>query len=200
MNKMCRNLIKIRSCVIFSWFFYTASNALLTPLLFIFYFPPPPQFYYFPSSNFLFPPPPPPPHFYCFPSSSSSSFFIVFPPPPPPPPHFYCFPSTTTTTATTFLLFSLHQGYTTSISMFPEAGEENIEIRDFLYSWKFIKPRCNGGRWSTFAGKSALLPSNVINFAMLPAQRFWWETVSLFDVMWPWSKRWERALIWKRNF
>ena len=67
--------------------------------------------------------------------------------------------------------------------MFPEAAEENFEIRDFLYSWKFIKPRCNGGRWSTFAGNSALLRSDVINFAMLPAQRFWREAVLLFDVM-----------------
>ena len=29
----------------------------------------------------------------------------------------------------------------------------------------------NGGRRSTFAGKSALLPSDVIDFALLPAQR-----------------------------
>jgi len=49
--------------------------------------------------------------------------------------------------------------------------------------WKFIKPRCNGGCRSTFAGNSALLSSDVIDFAMLPAQRFWWETVSLLDVM-----------------
>ena len=79
--------------------FYTASNALLTPLLFIFYFPPPPQFYYSPSSIFLFPffPPPPPPHFYCFPSTTATFLLfslhhrhisIVFPPPPPPP-HLY---------------------------------------------------------------------------------------------------------------
>ena len=69
--------------------FYTASNALLTPLLFIYYFPPPPQFYYSPFSIFFIP---------IFPSSSSSSFLlfslhhrhisIVFPPPPPPP-HLY---------------------------------------------------------------------------------------------------------------
>ena len=31
---------------------------------------------------------------------------------------------------------------------------------------------CNGGRRSTFAGNSALLPSDVIDFAMLSAQRF----------------------------
>ena len=36
---------------------------------------------------------------------------------------------------------------------------------------------------STFAGNSALLPSDVIDFALLPAQRFWRETVSLLDVM-----------------
>ena len=36
---------------------------------------------------------------------------------------------------------------------------------------------------STFAGSSALLPFDVIDFAMLPAQRFWRETVSMLDVM-----------------
>ena len=40
-----------------------------------------------------------------------------------------------------------------------------------------IKPRRNRGRRSTFVGYSALLPSDVIDFAMLPAQRFWRETV-----------------------
>ena len=34
-------------------------------------------------------------------------FHCFLPAPPPPPPHFHCFPSTTTT-PTTFLLFSLH--------------------------------------------------------------------------------------------
>ena len=57
-------------------------------------------------------------------------------------------------------------------------GESQCFTRKF-WSWKFIKPRCNGGRWSTFAGNSALLPSDVIDFAMSPAQRFWRETVSL---------------------
>ena len=41
----------------------------------------------------------------------------------------------------------------------------------------------NGSRRSTFMGNNALLPSDVIDFAMLPAQRFWQETVSLLDVM-----------------
>ena len=36
---------------------------------------------------------------------------------------------------------------------------------------------------SAFAGNSALLPFDVIDFAMLPAQRFWRGTVSLLDVM-----------------
>ena len=33
------------------------------------------------------------------------------------------------------------------------------------------------------AGNSALLPSDVIDFAVLPVNRFWRETVSLLDVM-----------------
>ena len=40
--------------------------------------------------------------------------------------------------------------------------------------------RYNGGRRSTFAGNtSGLLPSEVRDFALWPALRFWWETVSL---------------------
>ena len=58
--------------------------------------------------------------------------------------------------------------------LFPEGQS----LSDLLYSWKFIKPRCNGVRRSTFAGNSALFLSDVIDFAMLPAQRFWQETVS----------------------
>ena len=46
-----------------------------------------------------------------------------------------------------------------------------------------MKLHCNGGHWSTFAGNSALLPSDVIHFAMLSVQRFWLVTVSLLDVM-----------------
>ena len=43
-------------------------------------------------------------------------------------------------------------------------------LRDLLYSWKFsswkfIKPRFNGGRRSTFAGNIALLPSDVVDVA-----------------------------------
>ena len=69
---------------------------------------------------------------------------------------------------------------------------------------KFIKPCCagNGGRRSTFAGNSVLLPSDVIDFAMLPAhsaQRFWRETVSVWDVIWRRSNQWERAML-GRNF
>ena len=41
----------------------------------------------------------------------------------------------------------------------------------------------NGGPRSTFAGNSALLRCDFIEFAMLPAQRFWRKTVSLLDVM-----------------
>ena len=70
------------------------------------------------------------------------------------------------------------------INCFPK--EQSLS--DLLYSWKFrswkfIKPRRHGGRRSTFEGNSALLPFDVIDFAMLPAQRFWRETFSLLDVM-----------------
>ena len=34
-----------------------------------------------------------------------------------------------------------------------------------------------------FAGNSALLPTDVIEFAMLPVKRFWQKTVSLLNVM-----------------
>ena len=55
-----------------------------------------------------------------------------------------------------------------------EGNKINCFLRDqslshFLYSWKFIKPRCN----------SALLPSDVIDVV----QRFWRETVSLLYIM-----------------
>ena len=55
-----------------------------------------------------------------------------------------------------------------------------------FWNWKFIKPRC----------KTAVVGQQytVIYFAMLPAQRFWRETVSLLDVTWPRSNQWERAL------
>ena len=46
-------------------------------------------------------------------------------------------------------------------------------------------------------GQRTLLPSGVIDFATLPAQRFWRETVSLLDVMWPRSNQWECALLGK---
>ena len=34
-----------------------------------------------------------------------------------------------------------------------------------------MKTNRNSGRWSTFAGNSALLLTDVIDFAMLPAQK-----------------------------
>ena len=37
-------------------------------------------------------------------------------------------------------------------------------------------------------------PFDVIVFAMLPAHGIWRETVSLLDVMWPWSSQWLGAL------
>ena len=46
-------------------------------------------------------------------------------------------------------------------------------LSDLLYSTKrkTSNGNSNGGRRSTFAGNSALLPSDVIDFAMLPAQK-----------------------------
>ena len=94
------------------------------------------------------------------------------------------------------------------ISMFPEVKPRfegnkmscfprDQSLSDLLYSWKFVKPRCNGRRWSTFTGNSALLPSDVIDFAMLTTLKFWWETVSLLGVMWCRRSPWERALLEK---
>ena len=41
-------------------------------------------------------------------------------------------------------------------------------------------------------------PSDIIDFAMLPAQRFWQETVSVLDVTWSLSNHWQRALLGKK--
>ena len=70
---------------------------------------------------------------------------------------------------------------------------------DLLYCWKFMKPRCNSGCWSILVGNKAELPSDVIDFAMLPAQRFWQETVLLLAVMWPCGNQGECTLLGK-NF
>ena len=53
--------------------------------------------------------------------------------------------------------------------LFPK-GVRDQSLSDLLYSWKFwswkfIKPRCNGGRRSTFAGNIELLPSDVVDFS-----------------------------------
>ena len=44
-----------------------------------------------------------------------------------------------------------------------------------------------------------MLPSDVTDFAMLPAQRFWQETVSLLDVIRPQSNQREHALLEKTS-
>ena len=50
----------------------------------------------------------------------------------------------------------------------------NQSLSDLLYNTKrkTCNGNSNGGYRSTFAGNSALLPSDVIDFALLPAQRF----------------------------
>ena len=57
-----------------------------------------------------------------------------------------------------------------------------------MYSWKFwswisIRFCCNGCHQSRFVSNMSLLPSDILNFPMLPAQRFWLTTVSLLDVI-----------------
>ena len=58
-------------------------------------------------------------------------------------------------------------------------------LSDLLYSQRrHQKTQCvNGGRRSTFAGNSALLPSDVIDLQCCPLKDFWRGTVSLLDVM-----------------
>ena len=41
-----------------------------------------------------------------------------------------------------------------------------------LYSWKFIKPYCNGSRRSTFVGNNALFPYDVIDLQCCPLTDF----------------------------
>ena len=49
----------------------------------------------------------------------------------------------------------------------------DLSLSDLLYSTKIktCNGNSNGGRRSTFAGNSALLPSDVMDFALLPAKR-----------------------------
>ena len=46
-----------------------------------------------------------------------------------------------------------------------------------------LKPHCDGSHRSTFVDNSALLPSDITDFAMCSAQRFWWERILFLDVM-----------------
>ena len=87
------------------------------------------------------------------------------------------------------------------INCFPrdQSFKSDLSYSWIFWSWKFIKPRCNGSLLWAFAGSSVLLPSDVIDFAMLLAQRFWREKVWLLDTMWPRSNQWGRGLLGK-NF
>ena len=42
-------------------------------------------------------------------------------------------------------------------------------------------------------------PFDVIVFAMLPTHGIWRETVSLLDIMWPWTNQWIDALLRKKR-
>ena len=74
--------------------------------------------------------------------------------------------------------------------MFPENSETLgfprviccIAYQEKLFSVQIIYEN-KSCEQSTFAGNSALLLSDIIEFATLPAQRFFWRKVSLSDVM-----------------
>ena len=49
--------------------------------------------------------------------------------------------------------------------------DQSLSNLSYSTNRKTCNGNSNGGRRSTFAGNSALLPSDVIDFALLPAQR-----------------------------
>ena len=53
-----------------------------------------------------------------------------------------------------------------------DQSSSGLSYRWKFWSWKVIKPRLNGSCQPTFMFNSALLPSDVVDFAILPAQRF----------------------------
>ena len=64
--------------------------------------------------------------------------------------------------------------------------EGNIEIRAIT---------CNSGQqWTVDRVTVNCFPFDVIAYAMLPAHGIWRETVSLLDVMWPWTSQWMGAM------
>ena len=64
-------------------------------------------------------------------------------------------------------------------------AEGNIEnFFDLLYSWNFEAGNSFNFVVTAVVGHHSVLPSDVIDFfAMLPARRFWRETVLLLNVM-----------------
>ena len=71
--------------------------------------------------------------------------------------------------------------------------DASAKARDYrpAGSWKFIKPRSNGGERRYVTVPVSLWRHRFV----LQAKRFWLGTVSLLDVMWPRSNQWERALL-----
>ena len=88
--------------------------------------------------------------------------------------------------------------------LFPENHwERNIEICDLLYSktkqtqnlktvLRFQRSRAKAVNISRVTVNC--FPLDVIVFPMLPTHGIWRETVSLLDVMWPWTSQWMGAL------
>ena len=98
----------------------------------------------------------------------------------------------------------------------PEGNNESCfprdqSLRDLLYSktkqkqilknaLRFQRQHQATGLWSRVTAVNIsrvtvnCFPFDVIVFAMLPAHGIWRETVSLLDVMWPWTSQWMGAL------
>ena len=79
------------------------------------------------------------------------------------------------------------------ISMFPET--KSRETLKFENRAEIPAITCNSGQqWTVDRVTRNCFPFDVIAFAMLPAHGIWRETVSLLDVMWPWTSQWKDAL------
>ena len=93
-------------------------------------------------------------------------------------------------------LMTGHEG--NKVNFFPEG----LVLKWFVIAGNFEAGNslnlANDGRRSTFAGIEQCTVT-VIDFAKLPAQRFWRETLLLLDVIWLRSNQWERTLL-RKNF
>ena len=68
----------------------------------------------------------------------------------------------------------------------------NSKPYDYLYKSGHLWSRATAVKFSREIVNC--FPFDVIAFAMLPAHGIWLETVSLLNVMWPWTSQWMGAL------